>query len=72
VDGEERGPAPAEIELRADVDHKLFFKSAGHRPALVILRSTAEPEPRLEPSAVEVVLEPLSAQGRRLRIGTDE
>lgn len=69
VDGEALGVTPAELELRSDRDHVLFFKSEGFRPERVILRSsTLGDEPRLEPAEVIVSLTPLSAKGRALRI----
>ncbi|MGH0034933.1 MAG: hypothetical protein ACQGVK_07885 [Myxococcota bacterium] len=69
VDGEVVEPVPGALELRADRDHKLFFKRDGYRPALVVLQSRAgEAGPRLEPARVEARLDPLAGGGREVTI----
>jgi hypothetical protein len=69
VDGEAIDPVPGALELRADRDHKLYFKRDGYRPELVVLRSQAgEAGPRLEPGRVEARLRPLSGHARDVEI----
>jgi len=69
VDGRELPPSSGEVELRADRDHKLFFKREGYASRLVILRSVpGESGPRLEPPRVEVRLEPREPGGHRVEM----
>jgi len=74
LDGAPVEGEPRELELRADRDHKLFFKRDGHRPVLVVLRSTVDRDgkPRLEPSAVQLRLIPIDTSGRQLVIESEE
>lgn len=59
LDGERVEGRPAELRLRSDRDHKLFFKAEGYRSELVVLRRTGdESKPRLEPGQVTVRLAP--------------
>ena len=59
LDGEAIEPMPSEVELRADRDHALYFKSEGYLPELVVLRTTgAGSAARLEPASVRVRLAP--------------
>lgn len=69
VDGRELPSAAGEVELRADRDHKLFFKREGYASRLIILRSVpGESGPRLEPPRVEVRLEPREPGGHRVEM----
>lgn len=69
VDGRAVSPVPDHVELRADRDHKLYFKRDGYRPELVILRSQdGEAGPRLEPARVQARLQPLSPGARDVQI----
>jgi hypothetical protein len=69
LDGEQLEEMPRELKLRSDRDHTLFFKSEGHRSALVVLRSRRrEGKPRLEPARVRLRLVPLDPTGRNLVI----
>jgi len=74
LDGEPVEALPPELELRADRDHKLFFKSEGHRPELVVLRTATDADGRskLEPAAVRLRLVPLSESGRQVLIESEE
>jgi hypothetical protein len=72
VDGEALPAVPEAIELRSDRDHKLFFKSPGYRPELVVLRSQrVDGAPRLDPQDVRVRLTPVAPSGRDVRIERD-
>jgi len=69
LDGEPLEGMPRELKLRSDQDHKLFFKSEGHRSELVVLRSSLhEGKPRLEPAGVRLRLIPLDPTRRQLVI----
>ena len=69
LDGEALEEIPQELTLRSDRDHKLFFKSHGHRSALVVLRSVqGENEARLEPAAIRLRLVPLDPSRRELSV----
>lgn len=72
VDGEALPVVPEAIELRSDRDHKLFFKSPGYRPELVVLRSLrVDGAPHLDPQDVSVRLAPVAPSGRDVRIERD-
>ena len=69
LDGEPVDGMPRELKLRSDQDHTLFFKSEGHRPELVVLRSSLhQGKPRLEPAGVHLRLAPLDPKHRQLVI----
>ncbi len=73
VDGEAVEGRPAVIELRADRDHKLYFKSEGYVSELVVLRTRqGEDGPRLEPDPVKVRLRSRSRGGSDVRIEREE
>ncbi len=73
LDGEELDSCPTELDLRSDEDHKLYFKSEGYRPALVVLISSrAEGKPRLDPPVVRVRLVPRAPRGREVEIQEEE
>jgi len=72
VDGQEVVPVPRTLELRADRDHKLYFKRDGYRPELIVLRSLEdESGPHLVPARVQARLRPLAGGGRDLTIETE-
>lgn len=53
VDGRELDGNPESIELRADRDHKVFFKGGPYEPQMVVLESTDhDGESRLEPAGL--------------------
>jgi hypothetical protein len=69
VDGQEHPGPPARIELRSDRDHTLFFRARGHRPELVVLRTTRRGgRSVLEPEEVQVTMTPSTSLGRSLEI----
>jgi len=69
LDGELLDGTPQELELRSDRDHKLFFKSRGHRSELIVLRSLEdEGGVRLEPAGIALRLAPLDPTRRELSI----
>jgi len=73
LDGEQLDTLPRELKLRSDRDHTLFFKSEGHRPELIVLRSSLrDGKPRLDPARVQLRLAPLDPIRRELRIERDE
>ncbi len=73
VDGQAVTPVPTGLDLRADRDHKLYFKRDGFKPELVVLQSvTGDEGPVLEPSRVRVRLRPLDPGGRDVRIEQED
>ncbi len=59
VDGERAEAVPAELELRADRDHKLFVKRSGYVPELVVLEAReTDGRDGLVPERVRVRLRP--------------
>jgi len=66
LDGEALAGTPSQLELRSDRDHKLYFKRAGYRPEMVVLRSTENgSQPGLEPTEIRVRLAPLTGPARK-------
>lgn len=73
VDGDLVFESPDELRLRSDQHHTLFFKSAGYRSELVVLRShRIEGGWRLQPEDVELQLRELIPVGRKLTIEVPE
>jgi hypothetical protein len=69
LDGVLLDEIPPELKLRSDRDHKLFFKSQGHRSELVVLRSLEQDgKQTLEPAGVQLRLAPLDPTRRELSI----
>lgn len=70
LDGQAVETMPRAVELRADRDHKLFFKQEGYRSELVVLRSVPgrKGDERLDPPVVRVELVPLDRSGREVEI----
>lgn len=60
VDGERAEELPAELELRADRDHKVFVKRPGYVPELVVLEARGvDGREGLVPDRVRVRLLPV-------------
>jgi hypothetical protein len=69
LDGVRLENPPAELELRADRDHKLFVKRRGYQPELVVLESReVEGSPQLVPPVVRVRLERRADGAREVEI----
>jgi hypothetical protein len=72
VDGQLQVGAPAEVELRADRDHTLYFKKEGYTSKLVVLETKSDDDgKRLQPDQVRVTLEPRGGTGREVEIERD-
>jgi hypothetical protein len=73
VDGRLLERRASEVELRADVPHKLYFKREGHEPQLVVLEPEEGPDGswQLVPDDVCVRLVPVGL-GRELVIEAEE
>ena len=69
VDGEEVPGVPAELVLRSDRAHVLFFRREGYQPQRLVLKTgEREGEPYLLPSEVHIRLAPTVPRDRELVI----
>lgn len=73
LDGQLLDGVPAEIELRADRGHVLFFRSEGYRSERVLLYPRErDGKPFLEPAQVSLRMVPVIASTRSFEIEIEE
>jgi hypothetical protein len=73
LDGKQLDGVPAEVELRADKGHVLFFRAEGYRSERVLLFARErDGKPRLEPAQVKLKMVPVIASTRSFEIQGEE
>jgi hypothetical protein len=73
VDGQQLEALPAEVELRADKGHVLFFRAEGYRSERVLLFARErDGRPHLEPAQVKLKMVPAVAGTRSFEIQSEE
>ncbi len=73
LDSEKLESVPAEVELRADKGHVLFFRAEGyHRERVVLFSRQRDGKPHLEPAEVRVRMVPKIASIGSFEIQEEE